>query len=139
MTPAQFKSARETLGLSQASLASLLQMGGDGERTVRRWEVGERRIPGPVAVLMRLFSARPALMELATQSNLRSDINAALNAIVTNSSSHTRPETTMPYMTWFYESDGILYFRDKENDAWIAYARMDQNQLVPISLPGSAR
>lgn len=66
MTPAQFKVIRETLGLSQAALALLLQMGADGGRTVRRWELGERSIPGPVAVLMRLFSARPALVTLAT-------------------------------------------------------------------------
>lgn len=68
MTPSEFKSIREALGLTQSALASLFAMGGDGARTVRRWETGERSIPGPVAVLMRLFSARPALVALATRN-----------------------------------------------------------------------
>lgn len=69
MTPAQLKTTRQTLGLSQDALATILQMGGDGARTVRRWEMAERAIPGPVAVLMRLFIARPALVALAIRTN----------------------------------------------------------------------
>lgn len=50
MTPAQFKDARKRLGLSQAELALIFRVASD--RTVRRWEDGERDIPGPVVVLM---------------------------------------------------------------------------------------
>ena len=50
MTPAQFKDARHKLGLSCAKLAVLFKVS-DG-RTVRRWESGERDIPGPARVLM---------------------------------------------------------------------------------------
>jgi DNA-binding transcriptional regulator YiaG len=53
MTPTQFKDARERLGLSQAELS--LVFGVATDRTVRRWEAGERDIPGPVIVLMKLI------------------------------------------------------------------------------------
>ena len=51
MTPAEFKSARHQLGLSANGLAKLFRVS-DG-RTVRRWEAGDRDIPGPAVVLMR--------------------------------------------------------------------------------------
>lgn len=62
MTPDQLKSARQSLRLSQAGLAAELRLGGDGARTVRRWERGEREIPGPVAVALEymLAAAGPA-------------------------------------------------------------------------------
>ncbi len=50
MTPAQFKQGRHALGLSTNSLAKLFRVS-DG-RTVRRWEAGDRDIPGPAKVLM---------------------------------------------------------------------------------------
>ena len=53
MTPKQFQDYREKLGLSQAELA--LVFGVASDRTVRRWEAGERDIPGPVVVLMKLI------------------------------------------------------------------------------------
>lgn len=52
MTPDQLKSARQRLNLSQGGLAAELRLGGDGARTVRRWEHGERAIPGPVEVAL---------------------------------------------------------------------------------------
>ncbi len=48
MTPAQFKAAREALGLSQNDLAAVWGMGDNGGRTIRRWENGERPL-NPVA------------------------------------------------------------------------------------------
>jgi DNA-binding transcriptional regulator YiaG len=53
MTPEQFSAIRERAGLSQARLAALLRIG-DG-RTIRRYEAGERSIPGPVSLLMELI------------------------------------------------------------------------------------
>ena len=53
MTPAEFRHIRNALGLSQKALAHLLQVQSD--RTVRRWEAGDRDIPGPVRVLMILL------------------------------------------------------------------------------------
>lgn len=59
MTPAGFKEARHTLGLSARALAEALELGAHGGRTVRRWESGDSPIPGPVAVLMRVWLANP--------------------------------------------------------------------------------
>ena len=49
MTPAQLKKARHALGLSAEGFARLV--GVKSGRTVRRWESGEREIPGPVMKL----------------------------------------------------------------------------------------
>ena len=54
MTPTEFRTIRHSLGLSTQRLARLLQVS-DG-RTVRRWEAGDRDIPGPAKVLMRWLS-----------------------------------------------------------------------------------
>lgn len=51
MTPADLKSARHALGLSAEGFARLVQV--ESGRTVRRWESGERDIPGPVTVIVR--------------------------------------------------------------------------------------
>jgi DNA-binding transcriptional regulator YiaG len=50
-SPAELKAARHALGLSAAGLAHMVRVEGGG-RTVRRWEAGEREIPGPVTVVM---------------------------------------------------------------------------------------
>ena len=53
MTPQQFATARDQLGATQAELARALRLlPTNGARTVRRWENGERPIPGPVAVAL---------------------------------------------------------------------------------------
>ncbi len=54
MTPTEFRAIRHALGLSAQAMARLIQVS-DG-RTVRRWEAGERDIPGPVRVLMLSLS-----------------------------------------------------------------------------------
>jgi DNA-binding transcriptional regulator YiaG len=56
LTPLEFKQHRQRLGLSQAGLAALWNMGANGGRTVRRWESGERPI-NPIAVRLILFEA----------------------------------------------------------------------------------
>jgi DNA-binding transcriptional regulator YiaG len=55
MTPATFKAIRQRAGLTQSSLAALLRIG--DLRTIRRWEVGEREISGPVTLLMEMLEA----------------------------------------------------------------------------------
>ena len=61
MTPSEFKTSRKALGLSAQRCAMLFKIS-DG-RTVRRWESGERDIPGPAKVLMRWLATgkRPKL------------------------------------------------------------------------------
>jgi len=51
MTPAEFKAARHALGLSAEGMAKALQVASG--RTVRRWEAGDRDIPGPVKIALR--------------------------------------------------------------------------------------
>lgn len=48
-----FRGARHRLGLSANAMAEALHVS-DG-RTVRRWESGERDIPGPAAVAVALW------------------------------------------------------------------------------------
>jgi DNA-binding transcriptional regulator YiaG len=50
MTPETLKSARHALGLSAEGMARLV--GVESGRTVRRWEAGERDIPGPVTIIV---------------------------------------------------------------------------------------
>lgn len=55
MTPAEFRIARKTLGLSGPALARLLGIA--NVRTLRRWEAGDNDIPGPVVVLLTALMA----------------------------------------------------------------------------------
>ena len=55
MTPAQFKSIREGAGLSANALAKHMRLA--EPKTIYRYENGERKIPGPVAVLMGMIEA----------------------------------------------------------------------------------
>lgn len=63
MTPQEFKRARRKLGLSTPQTAELLEIA--EAKTIRRWEAGERDIPGPAAVLMRwlAFGQKPIVPE----------------------------------------------------------------------------
>lgn len=56
MTPTQFRTALDRLGISQAGFARSL---GENERTIRRWSAGDgaRGLPKPVAILVRLLTA----------------------------------------------------------------------------------
>lgn len=53
MTPAAIRKARADLGMTQAQFADVLRLSdpyGEGRRTVRRWENGQRTPSGPVSV-----------------------------------------------------------------------------------------
>jgi DNA-binding transcriptional regulator YiaG len=52
VTAMQYRAAIEKLGLSQQGAARFL---GAGERTSRRWALGEARVPESVALLLRLM------------------------------------------------------------------------------------
>ncbi len=51
MTPAEIRSARVQLGLTQAGLARVLGLADD--RIVRRWEAGDVAITGPANLAIR--------------------------------------------------------------------------------------
>ena len=54
MDAEQFRQAREVLGMTQTELAHKVGVkpGKHMDRTVRRWERGERKVPGSVALLI---------------------------------------------------------------------------------------
>jgi DNA-binding transcriptional regulator YdaS (Cro superfamily) len=54
MTAKQFQAAIDRLGLSQVGAARLV---GADPRTARRWALGERSVPEPVAIILRLMLA----------------------------------------------------------------------------------
>jgi DNA-binding transcriptional regulator YiaG len=54
MTANQFRAALDRLELSQLEAARLFNANG---RTARRWALGERSVPEPVAILLRLMLA----------------------------------------------------------------------------------
>ena len=62
MTPKDFKSARQTLGLSSKGMARALQV--ESGRTIRRWEAGDREIPGP-AIVALTFMLRTGVLDPA--------------------------------------------------------------------------
>lgn len=53
MTPSDLKSARHALGLSAEGFARAVRV--ESGRTVRRWEAGDRDIPGPVETLVKIW------------------------------------------------------------------------------------
>lgn len=54
MTPAEFKAARQRLGLSARVLAERLGVEGfSPDRTIRYWETEGNKVPGPVAVAVQ--------------------------------------------------------------------------------------
>ena len=57
MTSDQFRAARLSLGLTQIQLAAEWGMTDNGERTIRRWENGERAVSMVAAYAIRLMVA----------------------------------------------------------------------------------
>jgi len=56
MTAAEFHAARAMLEMTQAQMAAALE---SDLRTIQRWEAGDRAVPGPVRVALRLMGATP--------------------------------------------------------------------------------
>jgi len=57
MTPDQFRAALAGLGMTQSGFARVALV---DARTVRRWALGEREVPGPVVALLKLMAERAA-------------------------------------------------------------------------------
>jgi hypothetical protein len=59
--------------------------------------------------------------DIANQSgaNFRTDLNNALDAIVSNNSNASDPSTTFAYMWWVDTSNNVLKLRNSANNAWI--------------------
>lgn len=61
-----------------------------------------------------------------TAANVRSDINSALAAIVSNNSGSSAPSTTYANQWWYDTTNDILKIRSEANDAWISVGKLDQ-------------
>lgn len=71
MTPAELKSIRKALGLTQSQLAALLELSPkNGDRSVRVWEAEGATIPGPVAVAVRYIAAERGVTYTLPHTNL---------------------------------------------------------------------
>ncbi len=68
MTPAQFKAARDALGLTQEQLAKAI---GVERNTVSRWECGESPISIMVMLTMRLLTQTKQTRDASTSPTTR--------------------------------------------------------------------
>lgn len=67
-----------------------------------------------------------------TAANVRSDLNNALAAIVSQNSGDTEPSTTFANMLWYDSANNILKMRNEANDGWINVGELDQSNGVFI-------
>jgi len=65
------------------------------------------------------------VIDNSTGANVRSDINNALSAIVSNNSSDSEPGTKYAYMWWADTSNGILKIRNSANNGWVELLQLD--------------
>ncbi len=65
------------------------------------------------------------VIENASGSSVRSDLNNVLQAILTNNSSGSAPSTTAAYMLWADTSNNVLKLRNSSNNAWIELFQLD--------------
>lgn len=60
MTRHEFRAIRESLCLSQSDLAEVWGMGRNGDRTIRKWESGERPLNPVAAYCIKLMADNSA-------------------------------------------------------------------------------
>ena len=72
-----------------------------------------------------------------TGAAVRSDLNDALAAIVSNNSSATAPATTYAYQWWPDTTTGLLKIRNAANSAWITIGTLASTNLGLASLAGA--
>ena len=65
-----------------------------------------------------------------TGSAVRSDLNNALAAIVSNNSSSSEPGTTYAYQWWADTNANVLKIRNSSNDGWITLRELDGTMLI---------
>ena len=72
-----------------------------------------------------------------TGAAVRSDLNDALAAVVSNNSDTTEPTTTYAYMWWADTTNGLLKIRDAANTAWVTVGTLATANLglAPLASP----
>ena len=68
-----------------------------------------------------------------TGAAVRSDLNGALAAIVTNNSAATEPTTTYAYQWWADTTSGLLKIRNGANSAWVTVGTLASANLGLLS------
>ena len=77
------------------------------------------------------------LIANGTGANVRSDINGALAAIVSNNSSSSEPSTTYAYQWWADTNANVLKIRNSANNAWITLRELDGTILMEDGTAGA--
>ena len=72
-----------------------------------------------------------------TGAAVRSDLNGALGAIVTNNSGAVEPTTTYAYMWWPDTTTGLLKQRNAANSGWVTIGTLASTNLGLASLAGA--
>jgi hypothetical protein len=62
-----------------------------------------------------------------TTPSFRADLNSALQALASNSSGTTEPDTTYANMLWYDTAANILKMRSEADDAWIRIGVLNQS------------
>jgi hypothetical protein len=71
-----------------------------------------------------------------TGAAVRSDLNDALAAIVSQNSSATAPATTYAYMWWADTTTGLLKIRNAANSGWVTLGTLASTNLGLMPLTG---
>ena len=72
-----------------------------------------------------------------TGAAVRSDLNDALSAIVSNNSNATAPATTYAYQWWADTTTGLLKIRNAANNDWVTVGTLASTNLGLASLAGA--
>jgi len=65
-----------------------------------------------------------------TGAAVRSDLNNALAAVVSNNSGSSAPSTTYAYQWWADSGSGLLKMRNSGNSAWVTMQKLDGTVLL---------
>jgi len=65
-----------------------------------------------------------------TAANVRSDLNAALAAVVSQNSGVSEPSVTYANMVWVDTGNDLLKVRNEANSAWITLGELDQSNGI---------
>lgn len=72
-----------------------------------------------------------------TGAAVRSDLNDAFSAIVSQNSGTTQPSTTYAYQWWADTTTGLLKIRNAANNAWVTVGTLASTNLGLASLAGA--
>lgn len=78
------------------------------------------------------MSQHDFILDNQSGASFRSDLNAALLSIITNSSGSSAPPITYPYQFWADTTSGILKQRDSGNTTWLPVLTLSTG--APVSL-----